>query len=231
VRTQLALARVARERGDFGAARARLGDAKAGASAFGPDAPEAARIELEEAWLGLDEGDSGEAAARFEHAERGARRALGELDPAVGWALAGRGEALRRSGDRAGARAALDDALALFAGAASADHVRPGEPLGVLAALTSLGALLREQGDLEGAREALLAASAIGARELGADHPRFAATLAELSRVELARGDREAAARAATRAVEISRARLPEGHATRRAADAALAELGPRPGF
>jgi hypothetical protein len=226
VRSQLALARVARERGDLGAARSRLAEARASAAALPPDAPEAARLALEEAWLSLDEGAAREAAEQFAGAELSVRRALGEDDPSFGWALAGRGEALRRSGDRSGARAALDEALDRFAGEASEDHVRPGEPLGVVAALISLGTLLREEGDLEGAREALHAAAALGGRELGTDHPRLAAALAELALVELERGNREAATRAATRAVEIAQSRLPDGHATRRAADEALAALG-----
>jgi tetratricopeptide (TPR) repeat protein len=231
VRSQSALARVARERGDLELARARIEEALAGAAALPPDAPEAARAALEAAWLRLDEGDPGEAVAEFAAAEGRARRALGAADPSIGWALAGRGEALRRSADRAGARAALDEALRRFAGEANAETIRPAEPLGAVAALISLGALLREEGDLDGAREALRDAAAIGGRELGTDHPRVAAALAELAQVERARGDLEAATRAASRAVEIARARLPDGHATRRAAEAALAALGPRSAF
>lgn len=223
VRSELALARLARERGEPAAARAHLDGASASAALLPPGAPETARIALEEAWLRLEEGDAAQAADAFAAAERSARRLLGPTDPSVGWALAGRGEALRRSGDRSGARAALDAALALFSGEASADAVRPGEPLGAVAALVSLGALLRAEGDLDAARRSLRGAASIGARELGTDHPQLAAALAELARVEHALGHREAARRAATRALEIAQSRLPEGHATRVDAEEAFA--------
>lgn len=223
VRSQVALARLAREQGDLGTARSRLGDARASAAALPADAPEWVRLELEEAWLRLEEGATAEAAERFAEAERGARSALGEADPTAGWAIAGRGEALRRLGDRAGARSALEEAFRRHQGEATANYVHPAEPLGLVFELNSLGALFREEGDLAAARDALLRAAAIGGQELGAEHPLVAATLAELARVELGLGDREASLRAAARATHIAQARLPEDHPTRRAAEAALA--------
>lgn len=221
------LARVARERGDLAGARAQLAAARAAAAGrVAPDSGVAARLDLEDAWLALAEGRSGEAALAFESAGKAVQRALGDEDPEVGWAAAGRGEALRLSGDRAGARAALNDALVRLSGTANADSVKPERPVGLLAALTSQGALLREEGNLEEARAALRAAMLIGARELGTEHPRLAVALAELALVELARGDLEAARRAAARADAIARSRLPEGHPTRLAAADALARCG-----
>ena len=226
VRSLAGLARVARELGDFPLARERLAAARELAAA-GIAPAELVRLDLEAAWLALAEGQAEQAADAFELTGALAERVLGDDDPALGWAAAGRGEALRRTVDRAGARAALDDALARFQGDADADSMKPEDPLGLLAVLTSLGALLRTEGSLEEARGALRTGLLLGARELGTDHPRLADALAELALVELARGDLEAARRAAARADEIARSRLPEGHATRLAAADALARCGP----
>jgi tetratricopeptide (TPR) repeat protein len=224
-RSQVALARVARELGDLPLARERLAAARA-LAAQGLAPAELVRLDLESAWLALAEGREAEAANAFELAGALAASELGEADRAVAWAEAGRGEALRRLGDRAAAEATLRDALVRFRGDANADAVTPEDPLGLLAVLTSLGALRRGAGQLEDARSDLRDALAIGAREVGTEHPRYADALAELALVELARGDLEAARRAAARADEIARSRLPEGHATRLAAADALARCG-----
>jgi len=224
-RTLVGLARVARERGELPLAGERLAAARELAAA-GIAPAERVRLDLESAWLALAQAREAEAARDFELAGADALRVLGADDPAVGWAAAGRGEALRRVGDRAAAEAALTDALARFRGEASASAVKPSEPLGLVAALVSLGALRRAEGELDEARSALRDAVAIGAREVGSEHPRLADALAELALVELARGDREAAQRAAARADAIARSRLPEGHATRLAAADALARCG-----
>jgi hypothetical protein len=88
--------------------------------------------------------------------------------------------------------------------------------------VTLLAGLDREEGRLDEAREALRGAVARGGTAFGMDHPLVAAALAELARVELARGDREAALRAASRAAEVT-AELPERHPARLSAEAALA--------
>jgi tetratricopeptide (TPR) repeat protein len=224
-RSQVALARVARELGDLPLARERLAAAREMAAA-GLAPAELVRLDLESAWLALAEGRESEAARAFELAGALAARVLGDADPTVAWAEAGRGEALRRLGDGAAADEALRDALMRFGGEANADAMTPEEPLGLLAALTSLGALRRGEGKLEDARTDLRSALAIGAREVGTEHPRYADALAELALVELGRGDLEAARRAAARADQIARSRLPEGHATRLAAADALARCG-----
>jgi tetratricopeptide (TPR) repeat protein len=222
-RTLRALARVARERGELAAARARLDPLRAEAAVRPPaDAREHVELELEEGWLLLAEGRTADAARVFERAEEEARRSLGEADTAAGWAAAGRGEALRRSGDRAAALAALERALEVHRSVVQTEALRPGEPVGVLVELTSLGALQREEGHLGDAQAALRAAVKGGGQELGLDHPRVADALAELAQVELALGDDRAALRAAARAAEITR-RLPPDHPSRVAAEASLA--------
>jgi tetratricopeptide (TPR) repeat protein len=215
-----ALARVARESGELETARLRLAAAREAAVAA--DAPEAVERELEEGWLLLAEGRPAEAAAVFERAGREARDVLEAPDPTAGWAAAGRGEALRRSGDRVGARAALGEALALHRGRTAADELKPSEPIGLLVGASYLGALDREEGRLEEARSGLRSAISRAGPELGMDHPLIAAALAELARVELARGDRDAALRAAARAAEVTED-LPERNPTRLAAREALA--------
>jgi tetratricopeptide (TPR) repeat protein len=224
VRTLVSLAGVERERFRLDAARARLAEARALADVRLPEAaPELARIEIEAAWQALAQGPPEAAAAAFARAGTRARSAFGASHSAVAWAATGRGEALRRAGARAEARAALEDALARHRGDASEKDV--ADALGVLVAGTSLAALEREQGDLDAARAALDAGVTAASVQLGTDHPRLADALAELARVELARGDREAARRAAARAVEIARP-LPPAHPTRAGAEDALARAG-----
>jgi tetratricopeptide (TPR) repeat protein len=218
------LARVARESGELELARVRLAAARE--VAVPDDATEAVERELEEGWLLLAEGRGAEAAAVFERAGAEARRLLPPADAAAGWAAVGRGEALRRSGDRAGARAALLEAVALHRGRATADALEPSEPIGLLVEATLLGALDREEGRVDEARAGLRSAVARGGTELGMDHPLVAAALAELALAELARGDRDAALRAASRAAEVT-GDLPERNPTRLAAEAALAACRP----
>jgi hypothetical protein len=99
--------------------------------------------------------------------------------------------------------------------------VKPSEPLGLVAARTSLGRLDLAAGRLEEARTSLREAAAIAGEELGTDHPLLADVLAQLALVELALGDRTAADRAADRAVAIAASRLPADHPIRVAAVAA----------
>jgi tetratricopeptide (TPR) repeat protein len=221
-RTLTALARVERERGQLEAARARLDEARAVAAALPPESPETVAVALEEGWLLLAEGRLPAAAASFEEAGEAARRAFGKDDRSVGWAEIGRGEALRRAGDLEAARALLADAVTRLRGEATAETLRPSDPMGVVVALTSLAAVSRQRGQLDDARAGLEVASSLAATSFGTGHPLLADILSELARVELARGDREAALRAAKRAVEIAR-QLPAGHATRVSAEAALA--------
>lgn len=221
-RTERALARVARERGELAAARTRLDLARAAAARLPADARERVELSLEEGFQQLAEGRPADAAAVFAGAEEDARRVLAEGDPLQGWAAAGRGEALRRAGERAAARAALERALELHRSVVQTEALRPAEPAGLLFELTSLAALDREEGRLPEARDALGAAIAGGGADLGLDHPRIADALAEVARVELDLGDREAALRAATRAAEIT-ARLKPGHPSRVGAEEALA--------
>ena len=132
--------------------------------------------------------------------------------------------AARRCAARAmprGARRELEVAIERFTGSASLDHVKPSEPLGLVAARTSLGRLQLAAGELEAARSSLREAAGLAGEELGTDHPVLADVLAELALVELALGDREAADRAADRAVAIASSRLPDGHPIRMAAAAA----------
>jgi tetratricopeptide (TPR) repeat protein len=220
--TLVALARVERERGQLEAARARLDEARAAAARLPPGSPETVALALEEGWLLLAEQRLPDAAATFEEAGDAARRVLGEDDRAVGWAEIGRGEALQQGGDLEGARALLADAVERLRGEATAETVRPSDPTGVIVALTALAAISRERGELDDARSGLEVASSLAATNFGTGHPLLADVLSELARVELARGDREAALRAAKRAVEIAR-HLPERHATRISAEAALA--------
>ena len=99
--------------------------------------------------------------------------------------------------------------------------MKPSEPLGLIAARTSLGRLDLAAGRLGEARTSLREAAALAGAELGTDHPLLADVLAELALVELALGDRAAADRAADRAVAIAASRLPANHPIRVAALAA----------
>jgi tetratricopeptide (TPR) repeat protein len=220
-RTALAFARLAREQDDLLTAAVELGKAQTHADALPASAPERVRIALEGAWIDLAAGRTQPAAERFAEVEREALVQLGEADPLTGYAAAGRGEALRRSGDAEAARRELDVAIERFSGSASIDHVKPSEPLGLVTARTSLGRLDLAAGRLEEARTSLREAAALAGAELGTDHPMLADVLAELALVELALGDRAAAVRAADRAVAIAAARLPADHPIRVAAVAA----------
>jgi tetratricopeptide (TPR) repeat protein len=221
VRTHLGLARLARDQGDVTRAQLELTTARADADALPANAPEHVRVALEAAWIELAAGSPRSAADAFGRVEAEALERFGETDPAAGFAAAGRGEALRRAGDLDGSARALGVALDRFTGTASADHVKPADPLGLVAAETSLGKLAHERGELDAARAALREAAAIAGIELGTDHPLLADVLSELALVELALGDREAATRAADRAVAIASSRLPAAHPIRLAAAAA----------
>jgi tetratricopeptide (TPR) repeat protein len=220
-RTDLAFARLAREQDDLLTASVELAKARAQADTLPSNALERLRIALEDASIELAAGRTSAAALRFAEVEREAVAQLGEADPLAGYAAGGRGEALRRAGDADGARRELDVALERFTGTASIDHVKPSEPLGLVAARTSLGRLDLAAGRLEEARTALREAAGIAGEELGTDHPLLADVLAELALVELALGDRTAADRAADRAVAIAASRLPADHPIRVAAVAA----------
>ena len=221
VRTHLGFARLARDQGDLARGQLELTTARADAAALPANAPEHLRVALEAAWLELAAGSPRSAADAFAKVEAEALERFDETDPAAGFAAAGRGEALRRAGDLDGSARVLAVALDRFTGTASADHVKPADPLGLVAAETSLGRLAHERGELDAARAALREAAAIAGIELGTDHPLLADVLSELALVELALGDREAAHRAADRAVAIASSRLPAAHPIRLAAAAA----------
>ena len=220
-RTELAFARLAREQDDLLTAQVELAKAQAHADLLPANAPERLRIALEGAWIALATGSPESAADAFARVERESLVQLGEADPLTGYAAAGRGEALRRAGDAEGARREIEVAIERFMGSASIDHVKPSEPLGLVAALTSLGRLDLAEGELDAARTALRDAAALAGEELGTNHPVLADVLTELALVELALGDRTAADRAADRAVAIAASRLPDGHPIRVAAIAA----------
>jgi tetratricopeptide (TPR) repeat protein len=217
-RTHRGYARLARDLGDLPRARAELDQAEAAAATLPADAPERVRIDLEAAWIELAGGSAAAAAVRFGDVDARALSVFGEADPVSGWAAAGRGEAFRRAGDPAAARTELAAAIVRFTGTASADHVKPAEPLGLVAAQTSLARVERAAGELEAARTSLRDAGVLAGEEVGTDHPRLAEVLIELAEVELALGDATAAQRAADRAVAIANARLPADHPIRAAA-------------
>jgi tetratricopeptide (TPR) repeat protein len=222
-RNHLAYARLARDLDDLPRARAELAEAQREAEALPPDAPERVRVALEAAWIELAGGSPQTAADAFAKVEAESLERFGEAEPLTGYAAAGRGEALRRAGDVAGARKALETALTRFRGTASADHVKPSEPLGIVMAALSLAKIEAASGQLEVARTALRASASLAGEEMGTDHPRLAEVLSALADVELALGDRTAARRAADRAVAIADGRLPAGHPIRVEATAAQA--------
>jgi tetratricopeptide (TPR) repeat protein len=232
--TRIARGRMRRELGDAEGAEKLYDEAETlfsePGARLGRGSHAATELALERGWLALGVGDVGAAEAQFLLAIREAQRADGPGSSAEGWAQLGLGQSLRLQGRRPEAGGALHRALAVHRGETSRDSLRPSQTTGVMAALTALAALDREEGRLDSARTRAIEALRTGSTELGAGHPRMASALVELALVELARGDREAAAAAAQRAVAIASARLPETHVERGEAARVLEQVESAPG-
>jgi len=227
--TLIAQGKLRREVGDHEGARDRYSRAESllESPETAPDHASLGAMQLafERGQLALNLGDAAGAEPYFERALREARRSEGPDSLDEGWAQLGLGRSLRLQSKNPAARPALLRALAIFRGETSSTAVRPAHTPGIMAAYTELAALDRSEGRIDPARARVIDALRMGRRELGAGHPRIAPVLAELARIELARGDLVAAADAADRAEKIARDRLPIGHPSGVEAGAVVASV------
>ena len=155
-------------------------------------------------WAGFAELRAGQpgtrASERIRHGHALLVHARGtEEHPDIAISLHMLGSALRAQGDLAGARNALERALAIHVKALGAE-----EHPDVAASLHALGGVLQAQGDLGGARNALERALAISAKVLGTEeHPDVASCFHALGHVLGAQGDLAGARNALERALAI----------------------------
>jgi len=175
---------LAREMGSYSDAQ-RLGElaVRLWSRSLGPSHPFVAFGLNELADFFASRGDQIRAQQLFERALRIRRRALGPGHPDVAWTLTGLARSKADARDLAGARAVLQDAIAIF------QNTPPRDPDYLPTALALRGTLEARGGAYGSARATLEDALEARVSSLGNRHPLVASTRADVAAIDLALGE------------------------------------------